>query len=223
MLYLIGWVNHFHLILVVPILCISIAKMIYDLPYIVRFKKSKAILSSTITAGIVLFGIISTTTLISTNLSYVQLNTAAYIGNSISPNDSTSHNISNAGIGINNNTRDKVTVISGPIYSWIYKYALGDPYAFSHLRDTQPIMTDKIILVLDPFFKRVTAKTDTENQTQAARLNAINADSHPAVVFSELPANYSKNTYPFTGINDADSYRSTTEIWQNYYYNDKEQ
>lgn len=57
-------------------------------------------------------------------------------------------------------------------------------------------MTDKIILVLDPFFKRVTAKTDTENQTQAARLNAIYGDSHPAVVFPELPANYSKNTYP---------------------------
>ena len=47
-------------------------------------------------------------------------------------------------------------------------------------------------------------------------------DSRPAVVFPELPANYSKNTYPFTEINDADSYLTTTEIWQNY-YNDEEQ
>lgn len=99
----------------------------------------------------------------------------------------------------------------------MYKYALGDQHAFSHLRDTQPVTTEKIILVLDPLFKRVTANSDSENQTQAVRLFSIYGDSYPAAVFPELRANYSKNTYPFTGINDADSYLSTTEIWKNYY------
>lgn len=42
LLHLVGWVNHFHLILIIPILCISIAKMIYDCPssFAVREKKS---------------------------------------------------------------------------------------------------------------------------------------------------------------------------------------
>jgi hypothetical protein len=116
-----------------------------------------------------------------------------------------------------NNTKDSVTIISGPIYSWIYKYALGDQYSFSHIRDTQPITTEKIILVVDPMYKRVVANSDTENQTQAARLINIYNNSDVAVVFEKLPANYSKKTYPFTGIDSADSGLTTTEIRKNYH------
>jgi hypothetical protein len=115
LLYLVGWVNHFHLILIIPILCIAFAKMIYDLPYIIRLKKNKIMISSTITAGIVVFGIISTTILISTNLSYIQLKTASYIGNTVYTNNSNFYS-NNAGTTLNNNTKDRVTIISGPIY-----------------------------------------------------------------------------------------------------------
>jgi hypothetical protein len=215
LLYHVGWVNHFHLILIIPILCIAFAKMIYDLPYIIRLKKNKIMISSTIAVGIVVFGIISTTILISTNLSYIQLKTASYIGNTVYTNNSNFYS-NNAGTTLNNNTKDRVTIISGPIYSWIYKYVFGDQFAFSHIRDTQPINTEKIILVVDPIYKRAVAKSDTENQTQAARLIGIYNNSDVAIVFEKLPANYSKKTYPFTGINSADSGLTTTEIRKNY-------
>jgi hypothetical protein len=189
--------------------------MIYDLPFIFKLKKNKAVISSIITAGIVIFGIISTSILISINLSYIQLKTASYIGNTIYTNSSNFYS-NNAGSTLNNNTKDKVTIISGPIYSWIYKYALGDQYAFSHIRDTQPITSEKTILVVDPVFKRITAKNDNENQTQAKRLITLLNNSEVTAVFSKLPANYSKKTYPFTGINSADSGLTKTEIWKNY-------
>jgi hypothetical protein len=216
LLYLVGWVNHFHLILIIPILCISLAKMIHDLPFIIRLKKNEVIISSAIIGGIVVFGLISTSILISTNLSYIQLKTASYIGNTIYTNSSIFNYGSTVGATLNNQIGDRVTIISGPIYSWVYKYALGDQYAFSHIRDTQPVKTEKIILVVDPFFKRVTSKSDTENQTQAARLIDIRNNSHVESVFSKLPANYSKKTYPFTGINSADSGLVRTEVWKNY-------
>jgi hypothetical protein len=217
MLQAVGWVNHFHLILVIPILCISIAKMIYDLPYITRIKRNQSIVSSSMITGLVLFGVISTSILISTNLSYTQLKTASYIGNTVFTRDSNSDQYENSVATRFNNTKDSVTIISGPIYSWIYKYALGDQYAFSHIRDTQPITTEKIILVVDPMYKRVVANSDTENQTQAARLINIYNNSDVAVVFEKLPANYSKKTYPFTGIDSADSGLTTTEIRKNYH------
>ena len=69
LLYLVGWVNHFHFILIIPILCISLAKMIHDLPNIVRIRRKETLVSSGIITAIVLFGIISTGMLISTNLS----------------------------------------------------------------------------------------------------------------------------------------------------------
>jgi hypothetical protein len=217
LLYLVGWVNHFHLILIIPILCISIAKMIHDLPLLFRIKSKQMVISSTIIAGIVLFGVISTSILISTNLSYIQLKTASYIGNLVyARNDTSNYYENNVGTTFNNNTRDRVTIISGPIYSWVYKYALDDQYAFSHMRDTQPIMTEKFVLVVDPIYKRVTANSETENQTQGTRLITLFNNSETSAVFSKLPANYSEKNYPFTGINSADSGLTKTEIRKNY-------
>lgn len=69
LLYLVGWVNHFHLILISPILCIAVAKIIYDLPSIIRIKRKEMVISSGIMVGIVLFGVTSTGILISTDLS----------------------------------------------------------------------------------------------------------------------------------------------------------
>jgi len=218
MLYLVGWVNHFHLIIIIPIFCISIAKMIYDMPSIMRFKRGNIMISSTVIAAIVLFGIISTSILISTNLSYVQLKTASYITNAIVSNDSNSSGDKNKDRTSfdTNNTRAKITVISGPIYSWIYKYVFDNHYTFSHVRDTQPLKTEKIILLIDPLYKRVVSKNESENQTQAARLSSIYNNTDVAALFGKLPANYSKKIYPFTGIDSADSGLTTSEIRKNY-------
>jgi predicted membrane-bound dolichyl-phosphate-mannose-protein mannosyltransferase len=218
LLYLIGWVNHFHLIIIIPIWCISIAKIIYDLPFIIRIKRKETLISSAITAGIVLFGIISTSMLISANLSYVQLKTASYISNAIVSNDSNlADNENKIRTSFDTNTsRDKITVISGPIYSWIFKYVFDDQYAFSHVRDTQPIKTEKIILVVDPIYKRAIAKTEAENQTQVSRLSNIYNNTDVAALFGKLPDSYSKKNYPFTGIDSADSGLTTTEIRKNY-------
>jgi hypothetical protein len=115
-----------------------------------------------------------------------------------------------------NTTRDKITIISGPIYSWIYKYVFDHQYAFSHVRDTQQIKTEKIILVVDPIYKRAISISEAENQTQVSRLSSIYNNTDVAALFGKLPANYSKKNYPFTGIDSADSGLTTTEIRKNY-------
>jgi len=209
-LYLVGWVNHFHFILILPILCISIAKIIHDLPGIVRIKRKHTIISTGIIAAIVLFGFVSTIILISTNLSYIQLQTASYISKEISPEAfATNH-------GKDSNDHQRVTVITGPIYSWIYKYVYHNEVAFSHIRDTQPIHTDKIILLVDSLYKRLTTRSEAENQTQLTRLGGIYNNTELAALFEKLPANYSKKTYPFTGIDSADSGLTASEIRKNY-------
>lgn len=219
LLYLIGWVNHFHLILVIPILCISLAKLIYDLPYIVHIKKRNTIISISIITGIVLFGLISTFILISTNLSYIQLKTASYISNEIVPkNNDFYHDKNKIYTSLNTisiNGRDKITVITGPLYSWVYKYVFGHQYTFSHIRDTQPIKTEKIILLVDRLYKRVITG-EGENQTQVIRLSNIYNNTDVVAVFEKLPANYTKKNYPFTGIDSADSELTTSEIRANY-------
>ena len=209
-LYLVGWVNHFHLILISPILCIAVAKIIYDLPFIIRITRKNTVTSSAIMAAIVLFGLTSTGILISTDLSYVQLKTASYIGNEII--------LQNSNMNINNTklSGDNITVITGPIYSWIYKYAFDNEHTFSHIRDTQPIKTEKIILLVDPLYNRLTLRSEAENETQLSRLSNIYNNTEVAALIAKLPATYSKKNYPYTGIDSADSGLATSEIRKNY-------
>ena len=217
LLYLVGWVSHFHLILILPILCLSVAKLIYDLPSIMHIKKRQKLLTSIITSAIFLFGIVSTTILISTNLSYIQVKTASYITNEIIghaqniKNDGNTDSPSLSG----NRGLDEITVISGPLYSWIYKYVFNNENTFSHIRDTQSIETEKIILVIDPSYKRVLSGI-AENETQKIRLSNAYDGTYEAAIFEKLPANYTKKDYPFTGIDSSDSGLTTTEIRKNY-------
>jgi hypothetical protein len=209
LLYSVGWVNHFHFILIVPILCISLAKMIHDLANINRIRRKKAIISSAIIAAIVLFGVVSTGILISTNLSYIQIQTASYIGNEIVPRDI------NPGDHKNSHDNQQITVIAHPGYSWIYKYVYGHEQTFTHYKDTRPIQTDNIIFLVDSFY-RVVTRSPAENQTQMLRLSNIYNNTDVAVIFEKLPTNYSTKIYPFTGISSADTGLSTTEIRKNY-------
>jgi 4-amino-4-deoxy-L-arabinose transferase-like glycosyltransferase len=209
-LYLVAWVNHFHFILILPVLCISIAKIIHDLPSIVRIKRKDTLISTGIIVAIVLFGIVSTTILVSTNLSYIQLQTASYISKETSPKAFATNDDKDS------NDNQQVTVITGPIYSWIYKYVYSNEATFSNIRDTQPIHTDKIILLVDSLYKRLTTRSEAENQSQLIRLGSIYNNTELAALFEKLPANYSKKIYPFTGIDSADSGLSISEIRKNY-------
>jgi hypothetical protein len=214
LLYLVGWVNHFHLILVLPIWCISLGKLIYDLALIARIKRKDTIISSGIILAIVMFGITSTIVLISTDLTYIQLKTASYIANAVISDDGRLPGAKQGGslLNISNHSDEQLTVITSPIYSWVYKYVLDHENTFSHLRDTRPIITENVILLVDSTYNRLVFRSEAENQTQMTRLNDIYNDTEVSALFGKLPANYSKKNYPFTGIDSADSGLTPSEI-----------
>ena len=83
-LILVGWVTHFHLISIIPILSISIANLVYDIPAIMHIKKSIPT-STIIVSAIALFGLISTLILISTDLTDAQFASVSYIANALVP------------------------------------------------------------------------------------------------------------------------------------------
>lgn len=216
-LYSVGWVNHFHLIIILPIWCISLGKMIYDLPFFMRVKRKEVIISSGIISAIIVFGITVTIMLISTDLTYIQLKSASYIANAVISSDSGLDGKQNTNLkNASNDMSEQLTVISAPIYSWVYKYVLDHENTFSHIRDTQPIKTENVILLVDTTYKRLASRSEAENQTQLTRLSGIYNDTEVSALFDKLPANYSKKNYPFTGIDSADSGLTRTEIRKNY-------
>jgi hypothetical protein len=218
-LYSVGWVTHFHLILIIPILCISVAKLIFDLPAILRIKRNIPI--STITISVIcLFGLVSSTILISTNLSYVQFAAVTYISNAMFPSNIGAINKNHSGTNLTPGSDDgqinQITVLSSPIFSWVYKYVFNHDYTFSHVRDTEPIKTQKLILLVDSTYKHVISGVEGENKTQVERLKNIFNNTEITALFKDDTSNYNRKYYPFTGIASANIGSRTEEIRTNY-------
>jgi len=214
-LYYVGWVTHFHLILLLPILCICTGKFIHDIPSIIHIKWNLPV-STILFSGLGLFGLISTVILISTNLSYVQFAAVAYTSNEIF-HTNTEHNKNEISGNVQSNSKNnQITIISSPIFSWVYKYVFNNDYTFSHDRDTQPIKTQKLILLVDSTYKHVIGGGEGENFTQVQRLNNIFNNTEIIALFKDDTSNYDRKSYPFTGIDSANIGSRTEEIRANY-------
>jgi Dolichyl-phosphate-mannose-protein mannosyltransferase len=213
-LILVGWVTHFHLIPIIPILCISIANLVYDIPVIMHIKKSIPT-STIIVSAIAIFGLISTTILISADLTDAQYTSVAYIANAITANrDSTDKNYRGENQGFDNST-SQITVIVSPVFSWVYKYVFDANHIFTHDRDTQPITTQKIILLVDSTYKHVISEVEGENATQINRLKNIYNNTDIVALFRDDSSKFDKKTYPFAGLDSASIGSVTQEIRTN--------
>lgn len=217
-LILVGWVTHFHLIPIIPVLSISIAGLIQDIPLIAHIKKSIPA-SAMIFSVIAVFGLISTLILISTDLTDAQFASVSYIAgqlvhsanNPIISNNSTEYSKA----PLIDDDKDNITVISSPIFSWVYKYVFDADHIFTHVRDTQPIKTDKIILLVDSTYRHVISGVEGENSTQIYRLNNLYNNTDVVALFKDDSSKLNRKTYPFTGLDSASIGSVTQEIRSN--------
>jgi hypothetical protein len=161
-----------------------------------------------------MFGLVNTTLLISTDLSYTQFYSVSFITKQIEK-ESHERDLLPA-LDDHERERDQVTVISSPISSWIYKYVFDNENTFSHVRDTKPISTSNILLLVDSTYKHVISKEEGENLTQIERLKNIYNNTNVAALFKDDVSNYDRKTYPYTGLNSANIGSRTQEIRTNY-------
>ena len=148
-LYLIGWVVHFHWIILLPAFCIVTAVFVEDLSKRLKSKKISRLSTVVTVSGIGAIGLVSTSILITTNLnsSYFQL--YSFITNEIADS-------------IKENSNELLTIIGthrtrGLLWMPQYVFNIGnvvfrdtdidfDPF-------TKPIETKKIIFILDPHLR----------------------------------------------------------------------
>ena len=212
-LILVGWVTHFHLIPIIPILCIAIAKLVYDIPAIMHIKKSIPT-STIIVSAIAIFGLISSTILISTDLTDAQYASVAYIANAITTTGGSADKNHSDEKQVINST-NQITVISSPLFSWIYIYVFDANHIFTHDRDTQPITTQKIMLLVDSTYKHVISGVEGENATQVNRLKNIYNNTDIVALFRDDSSKLDRKIYPFTGLDSASIGSVTQEIRAN--------
>ncbi len=178
-----GYTNFFYWIPILPALCIGAAKLLFDI--IERSKKiTQKALSVAILSSIVVFGLTSTTLLIVTDVTSAQIESAAYVASSLDRRD--------------NSTAGNPTVISNPIYSWIFKYVFDKDHIFSDYRDMIyfPVDTAKsrVLLIDDPRFKLDIGNEDNQ------LLHELYSNTSTIATFRSEVTNFDLGLYPYTSM-----------------------
>jgi 4-amino-4-deoxy-L-arabinose transferase-like glycosyltransferase len=167
---IINYVQYFYLIPIIPVFCIAGGYWIMDIK-----KNIKSVsLSYPILLIIVVFGLVSTTMIITTNVSD-QLEATAFVASYLDKNKD-------------------ATVISSPVYSWIFHYVFHDKSVFSDYRDLLycPLPNENIILVASPEFH---AHLDDGRELPIVYGNTTTIENFSSNVFS-----YDNKWYPYTNL-----------------------
>jgi hypothetical protein len=198
-------VVYFHWVLLLPVFCIAAAILIEDLSKrIIRTKKKvQQLLLFSITSGIGTFGLISTIMLVTNNFFLSQFEAAAFVVQNLQDNTSNGSNI---------------TIISGPIYSWIFRYVFNQDHVFSHPRDSSQPITKRIVLMDDTAYRHVIsdalAKKEIEDKKQIEMLNKLYNNTNIIASFVDNGVQYNYRLYPYISIIDCLS--SNIQVRMNY-------
>jgi hypothetical protein len=174
-----GFVQYFYWIPILPAFSIATARIIaYLAKKRIKGKKIQQIVLFAITSGIGIFGFVSTTALVISNVSS-QFEAAAFVSKYLQ---------------INNYNNNNITVISSPVYSWIFSYIYNKGHVFADYRDLlfYPIQTKKILLIADHHFK--------SNMRSGEQLQTIYNNTTIIATFKGGVIDYDLGKYPFTSM-----------------------
>lgn len=170
-----GYVQYFYWIPVLPILCIAAAKFIIELTKKTNIQHA---LPFVITACIVVFGFTMSFFLVTTNVTS-QYDAAAYV-------------IQN----VRNNTlnHENITIVSSPVYSWIFKYVYHMTNILPDYRDVlfYPLPTNHVVLIADPHIK--------ENLNDGKQIQDLYNNSTLIKKFRSEVSDKDLGKYPFTNM-----------------------
>jgi hypothetical protein len=211
-LYAIDYVSSFHLIPLIPAFCIAASRFLVEITSkikIIKKYKIQQILPFAVISGIIIFGLVSTTMLITTNVNSTVYKALAVIIQKLPNRDDT------------NNT-SPVTLVGAPNYFWLPRYAYDKDFVDKTYYSGSPLKTQKYVVVADRGYmasKSGTAiSTEDINPTRPPNhsLQDLLDNSHTIAIFlpDDTAKHYAKN-YPYLDIRQ--NPRSTAiEIKSNY-------
>ncbi len=128
LLSVIGYVQYFYWIPILPVFAIAGARIIDKISAV------KQRLSFAAIAAIGIFGLVSTALLVTTNVTSAQFEAAAFVAGAAD---------------------SETTIVSSPTYSWMFIYIFDKEHAFPDYRDLlfYPVETEKLLLISDKHFQ----------------------------------------------------------------------
>src|SRR5919109_2028293 len=203
-LFVIDFVSFFHLILLLPAVCISAARLIVDLSNKVKKIKFKRILPFAIISIIGVFGLVSITILITLNVSSSYFDVYAFVVQYLVNNhNQLSKNQDQETLGTVN--EDKLIMLGrhwARSYFWIPKHVFDINIDFKRIDQADdipvPKVTDKILLIVD---NRVRNSLSDKNISMLQKYYYYYTIT-PVVTFKDKTIKYDTSKYPYASMSE---------------------
>lgn len=174
-LYLIGYVQYFYWIQVLPALCIAVAVLIVDLSRKVNKKRLDKFLPLAIVFGISIFGLVNTSMIITTDMSKSEFQALAFVSQHVTNDTDT-------------------TILSSPTYSWVLNYVFHEQNVPIDYADILfgPVKTKNVLLVADPHF--------FIDIGRGKQLGDVYNETSTIATFDGNVTRYDLSRYPYTSM-----------------------
>lgn len=105
-----------------------------------------------------------------------------------------------------------ISVISGPNYSWIFKYVFKAENVLDNFRDRRPIDTEKYIMITDLPYKTFLRRDNTD---RSERLETLYDNTLSLAKFNWNTSSYDYDKYPYFSVRQGRA-GSEVDIRSNY-------
>src|SRR5215204_5124736 len=198
--YFVGRITYNYWAPLLPAFCIGSSVFIVGLSdKILRISNPVGrILPFAVIISIVIFGLIVNVILISSDLTSSQIQAAAFVQYQLNNEKAIKNN--------NDPSSSNITIISGPNYSWIFKYVFNENNILDNFRDRKPIDTEKFIMITDLPYKTFLRRDNTD---RSERLKTLFDNTVSIAKFEGDASKYDYDKYPYFTIRQG---RSGSEI-----------
>jgi hypothetical protein len=201
-LYVIDYVSSFHLIPLLPAFSIAASRFIVEITNkIIKKNMFQQILPIAVISGIIIFGLISTTMLITTNVNSSVYKALAVIVQKLPDKDDT------------NNTAS-VTLVAAPTYFWLPRYAFDKAFEEKSYFSGKPLENERYIVIADRGLTRIMSGADNRPPNPLMQYLYENSQTIARVIPDDQ-TKYNVKNYPYANM--LQNPRSTEiEIRSNY-------
>ena len=200
-LFVIDFVSFFHLILLLPVICISAARLIVDLSNKVKKIKFQRILPIAVISIVGIFGLVSITILITSNVNSSYFDVYAFVVQYLVNHNQLGKNKEYETIESEN--EDKLIMLGRHWtmgYIWIPKHVFDINIDFKRIEQVNdipaPAATDKILLIVDNQVKNSLSDRDTSNIQKYYYYYTIT----PTATFQDKSIKYDTSNYPYASM-----------------------
>jgi hypothetical protein len=186
-LYLIEFVSVWHLVPLLPAFVIAVAVIISDLINKFTSKRFKSQVGFIVISSIGIFGLVSTTMLITTDLNLFHFKAVAFASKIITDLNSDK-----------SSREDKLTVIGSHRYFWMIPHLFDKEHRhdYKNIFSRSNITTEKVLFIADNAVARVIASEDRGFEQTRKMYN----DTQIVAKFGEDRIFYDKTRYPYTSV-----------------------